>query len=49
MFHPTVSAIIIQYYKNINGKTDKTKEEASPSSVLHFIFFVISPFDDQNC
>jgi hypothetical protein len=49
MFQLTVSAIIIQYYKNINGKTDKTEEEASPSSVLHFIFFVISPVDGQNC
>ena len=30
IFQPTISAILGQYYRNIKGKTDNTKGEASP-------------------
>jgi len=30
MFRPAVSVIFRRYYKNIKGKTDRTKEEAIP-------------------
>lgn len=34
MLQPTISEIISWYYKNIKGKTDKIKKEASPFTVL---------------
>jgi hypothetical protein len=34
MLQPTISAIIRWYYKNIKGKTDSIKKEASPFTIL---------------
>jgi hypothetical protein len=34
MFQPTILAIIRRYYKIKKGKTDKSREEASPFTIL---------------
>jgi hypothetical protein len=41
MLWPTISATIRQYYKNMKGKTDKTKEQNSHFAVLFKLALIV--------
>ena len=41
MLWPTISATIRQYYKNMKGKTDTTKEENSHFTILFKLALII--------
>jgi len=57
MFRPTILAIVRLHYKNVKGKTDRTKVEASSLVLLSrfissvsftFYIFVGTPVDGRN-